>query len=66
MELCDPRVAQSRYQGVYYTERDILCTHLTGNFVLLGKYDLKWRFYERQEDGEEREVSCMLFTIKIV
>merc|ERR1712228_883794 len=31
-----------------------------------GKYDLKWKFWERTETGEEKEVACFLFTIKIV
>eukprot|EP00092_Neocalanus_flemingeri_P029649 GFUD01032195.1.p1 GENE.GFUD01032195.1~~GFUD01032195.1.p1 ORF type:complete len:174 (-),score=57.44 GFUD01032195.1:111-632(-) len=31
-----------------------------------GKYDLKWKFWERTETGEEIEKACFLFTIKIV
>jgi len=31
-----------------------------------GKYDLKWKFYERKENGDENEIACFLFTIKIV
>ena len=30
-----------------------------------GKYDLKWKFWERLDNGEEKEVACFLFTIKI-
>ena len=33
--------------------------------MFLGKYDLKWKFFERQENGEETEVACMLFKIMI-
>jgi len=31
-----------------------------------GKYDLKWKFWERDEQGLEKEVGCFLFTIKII
>jgi len=31
-----------------------------------GKYDLKWKFYNRDPMGVETEVACFLFTIKII
>ena len=31
-----------------------------------GKYDLKWKFWERKDNGEEVEIACFLFTIKII
>merc|ERR1719370_432245 len=31
-----------------------------------GKYDLKWKFYNRDSMGIETEVACFLFTIKII
>merc|ERR1712223_893080 len=31
-----------------------------------GKYDLKWKFYDRDSLGKETEVACFLFTIKII
>jgi len=31
-----------------------------------GKYDLKWKFFERLDNGEEKELACFLFTIKII
>ena len=38
---------------------------MTENYETSGKYDLKMKFYERLEDGGEREVACMLFTLRI-
>ena len=35
-------------------------------FSLPGKYDLKWKFYDRDSLGKETEVACFLFTIKII
>merc|ERR1712141_57269 len=31
-----------------------------------GRYDLKWKFYDRDSIGTETEVACFLFTIKII
>ena len=34
--------------------------------IFLGLYDLKWKFWERMDDGQEKEIGCFLFTIKII
>ena len=43
------------------------CDRLLASACLfLGKYDLKWKFYERLDNGDEKELACFLFTIKII
>jgi len=36
------------------------------NMFPTGLYDLKWKFWERMDDGQEKEIGCFLFTIKII
>ena len=34
--------------------------------LFAGRYDLKWKFFDRDEEGKETEAACFLFTIKII
>jgi len=31
-----------------------------------GRYDLKWKFWEREDNGSQTELACFLFTINII
>jgi len=57
-EGCTPG-AQARLSRFYFP---ILIQEL----YPAGKYDLKWKFWERDDAGRETEVACFLFTIKII
>ena len=48
--------SKSKYQFPIYVQT----MYPTGNF------DLKYKFWERLDSGEEREIACFLFTMKII
>ena len=54
-----------RYLSNIQIERNIL-DRIDTSIFCSGKYDLKWKFWERKDNGEEVEIACFLFTIKII